>query len=302
MIAISHSDCDGVACVSLLYQAKNTFRVPTFFTTPANLRNTLCRSMINKDLDELYIFDLSGNKQTCRIASAFSRVIWIDHHVWEEKEEYDNIEFIIGQSPSACELASKYFGIKSELVDIVNEIDTNNVKSEDAIFFRDIEGAIKYKFSKNPSILNKKLIELAKIIAFEGLDRIKSIDSFTKLLLDYREWLSKVEKEIIKRTIIKEINGYKLAFYETTYAIPTYLVFNKLKEHEMAPFDMIVVFYYKSSLNRVTTKLEFRTQTNKDVLKIAKLLGGGGHKIAAGASLTTLFTPSQLEKLIEEKF
>ncbi|RLG69587.1 MAG: hypothetical protein DRO04_03160, partial [Candidatus Iainarchaeum archaeon] len=115
MIAIAHADCDGVACVSLLYQAKNTFKIPTFFTTPKNLRNTLCRSMINRELDELYIFDLSGDKKTCRIASAFSKVVWIDHHVWEEKEEYDNINFILKESPSACELASQYFGIKSEL-------------------------------------------------------------------------------------------------------------------------------------------------------------------------------------------
>ena len=301
MIAIAHADCDGVACISLLYQAKNTFKIPTFFTTPKNLRNTLCRSMINRELDELYIFDLSGDKKTCRIASAFSKVVWIDHHVWEEKEEYDNINFILEESPSACELASQYFGIKSELASLINEIDRNEVEREDAKFLRDVCGAIKYKFSKTP-FLNKKLVELAKTLAFGGLEKLRENPSITNLLLEYRKWIEGLEGKIIAETIVREKNGYRIAFYQTTQAIPTYLVFNKLREHESAPFDLIVIFYYSSFSGRLRTKLEFRTQTGKDVLKIAKELGGGGHRIAAGASLERLFTPAELERLIEDKF
>ena len=301
MLAIAHADCDGVACISLLYQAKNTFKIPTFFTTPKNLRNTLCKSMINRELDELYIFDLSGDKKTCRIASAFSKVVWIDHHVWEEKEEHDNINFILGESPSACELASQYFGIKSELASLINEIDRNEVEREDAKFLRDVCGAIKYKFSKSP-FLNKKLVELAKTLAFGGLEKLRENPSIANLLLEYRKWIEGLEGKIIAETIVREKNGYRIAFYQTTQAIPTYLVFNKLKEHESAPFDLIVVFYYSSFSGRLRTKLEFRTQTGKDVLKIAKELGGGGHRIAAGASLERLFTPAELERLIEDKF
>ena len=301
MMAIAHADCDGVACISLLYQAKNTFKIPTFFTTPKNLRNTLCKSMINRELDELYIFDLSGDKKTCRIASAFSKVVWIDHHVWEEKEEHDNINFILGESPSACELASQYFGIKSELASLINEIDRNEVEREDAKFLRDVCGAIKYKFSKSP-FLNKKLVELAKTLAFGGLEKLRENPSIANLLLEYRKWIEGLEGKIIAETIVREKNGYRIAFYQTTQAIPTYLVFNKLKEHESAPFDLIVVFYYSSFSGRLRTKLEFRTQTGKDVLKIAKELGGGGHRIAAGASLERLFTPAELERLIEDKF
>ncbi len=301
MLAIAHADCDGVACISLLYQAKNTFKIPTFFTTPKNLRNTLCKSMINRELDELYIFDLSGDKKTCRIASAFSKVVWIDHHVWEEKEEHDNINFILGESPSACELASQYFGIKSELASLINEIDRNEVEREDAKFLRDVCGAIKYKFSKS-SFLNKKLVELAKTLAFGGLEKLRENPSIANLLLEYRKWIEGLEGKIIAETIVREKNGYRIAFYQTTQAIPTYLVFNKLKEHESAPFDLIVVFYYSSFSGRLRTKLEFRTQTGKDVLKIAKELGGGGHRIAAGASLERLFTPAELERLIEDKF
>ena len=51
--------------------------------------------------------------------------------------------------------------------------------------------------------------------------------------------------------------------------------------------------------NKKYTKLEFRTQTDQDLLNLAKLFGGGGHKFASGATVMEGLDVKDLIKAIE---
>jgi len=66
--------------------------------------------------------------------------------------------------------------------------------------------------------------------------------------------------------------------------------------------DIIIVLIYRTvgeKSRRSVTKLEFRTHTDMDVLKIAKFYGGGGHKRASGASVGDIVTVPEILKTIE---
>jgi nanoRNase/pAp phosphatase (c-di-AMP/oligoRNAs hydrolase) len=301
MLVISHGDCDGVASVAMLYKAKRSSHIPTFFTSANLFKDTLCRAMVKRKLDELYIFDLAGNKQTIRIASAFSKVTWIDHHEWYEKENFDNMEFVLEKTPSTCQLVAKHFGIESELIELVNQVDTNNIKSEDAEFLRDLIGSIKWKFSRNYVEVNRKLREISRDLAFKELQELQANVNFAELINEYKKWLEEVEKSVAEKIKVTELNGLKIAIYESLNFVPVYLVCNKLKEHELAPFDLIaVICYRKNPFGKISTKIELRTHTQKEVIKIAKLLNGGGHSVAAGISVNDLFTGNQLLDLLRK--
>ena len=76
--------------------------------------------------------------------------------------------------------------------------------------------------------------------------------------------------------------------------------------HSDAPFDVIAVLIHKyfrigkdrnnKYKNKRFTKVEFRTHTDRDILELAKLFGGGGHKLASGA---TIMDGLDVEELIK---
>ena len=307
MLAVSHNDCDGVCSVAIFYKAMKTSRIPTYFTSVNGFKDTLCRAMVGRSLDELYVFDITGSRETVRIASAFSKTIWIDHHEWdvfagcERVECFGNVKFVVERARSACELVGKYFNIESEIIELANQVDTNEIRCEDAEFLRDVVGAVKWKFSKNYVELNKKLRNLARDLAFNSLEELQTNQSLFNLVSEYREYLKTAEARILHKINVKDVNGLRIAIYESLDFVPVHLICNKLKEHELAPFDVIaVMFHRKDRLGRISTKLELRTHTNKEVIKIARMLKGGGHTIAAGATINRLFTGSQFEDLIKE--
>lgn len=300
MLVISHGDADGVCSVAILYKAKKTSRIPVIFTSPAALKDTLCKAMVKRKLDELYIFDLSGTKQTVRIASAWEKVIWLDHHSWEPEEKFENTEIIIKPYDSATKVVAEYFGIEDEIVEIANEIDTNAVSSSKAEYLRSLIGAVKWKF--NGRMLNSKLKEISKEIAFHGIEEMETKESYSKLIQDFNNFLEKSLEEIIHKIKVENVNGMKIALYESTKFFPIYAITEKLYKHPEAPFDIIAIISYRALRSNVLTKIELRTHTGVDVKKIAEALKGGGHKFAAGASIEELYTGERLVELIRRIF
>ena len=54
--------------------------------------------------------------------------------------------------------------------------------------------------------------------------------------------------------------------------------------------------------NKRYTKVEFRTHTDKEIIELAKLLDGGGHKYASGATIHDGLEKEELLKTIETYF
>jgi len=286
-VVISHQDADGVFCTAVYLM--NNDKARCYYTSPAKLLKTICYTIIKNVPEELFIFDLSGNKKTLRAASVYDRVTWIDHHEWSEVEVPENIKVIIDSSAkSAAMLVGEYFDTKPEWLKLSEEIDTNNVITREAEELRGIITMLKRK-NRNEA-LSKELYFLSKGLATQGLD-ILFASKYRSMLREYEAWKEELKERILPE--IFNIEDKKIAVIEEKEFLPVYIVYNELKNHEEAPFDVILCIY-----RNFFTKLEFRTQTNFNVLELARAYGGGGHKKASGATIRDKISKEEiLEKL-----
>ena len=299
---ITHGDADGIICLSLFLKHLGNAKARIFFSSAFKLIDTICNSIIGRrDLKEIYIFDLAGDLKALRIASAYDKVLWIDHHEWKVESVPENVElFIDSSSPSASQLVAEYFNIESNLVSLANEIDVNSVKSEDSIYLRDLVASLKWKYSGR--LLANKLKNLAITLAFSGLEEFEKDARIAELMNEYSNWVKERENEVFSKTRIFDVNGNKIAVYETFDLVPIYIVNNKLLEHEQAPFDIIAVIMHRLNLKtkQIGTKIELRTHTEKDIYPIAQNLGGGGHKKACAATLQEFMNTEKFIQRIKD--
>jgi nanoRNase/pAp phosphatase (c-di-AMP/oligoRNAs hydrolase) len=275
---ISHADADGIISASFLLKLKP--RSSLYFSSSTFLHKTICK-LLDFDIENLYILDISANRKTILLSSIFKKAIWIDHHQWENLEIPNNVEVFVEEAESAAKVVAKVLKIEDPLVDIANEIDTNNIKSDSAKFFRDLISAIKWKYGKTQSL---KFRQIAKIIAFRGLDELEKDVENAKLIEEHSNWLQSIVPEILEKAKEFEVNGKKIVIFETTKSLPVYFVYDTFKKSKS--FDILCVFYRKVDMRRKIplTKIEVRSN-NEDALKIARIFDGGGHKLASGATI-----------------
>jgi len=292
---ITHADADGILSLSIFLKKFKNSRMRIFFSSNQKFKDVICSSILReRDLDELYIFDFSGARETLSIASAYKKVFWFDHHIWEPNLTIPkNVKTFVSESKSATSIIAKYFNIESELVSLANEIDTGNAKSEEAIFLRDLINAHKWKY--NSSSLNSKFKNIAKNLAISGLEKFETSENIIKLIGDYSEYVRKIEKDILEKSNFFDVDNLKVAIYETSFNISPNILADELLKHPKAPFDVIALITHQNDFTRV----EMRTHTDKDVLKIASFLGGGGHKRACGATLDKNFKVEDFLKIIK---
>ena len=273
---VSHADADGIISASLLLKLKP--RTPLYFSSSTYLHKTLCK-LLDFDIENLYILDISANRKTILLSSIFNKTIWIDHHQWENLEIPKNVEVFVEEAESTAKVVAKILRIEDSLVEIANEIDTNNIKSDSAKFFRDLISAIKWKYGKAQSL---KFRQIAKILAFKGLDELEKEVENAKLIEEHSNWLQSIIPEILEKTKEFEVNEKKILIFETTKSLPVYFIYENLKKNK--PFDILCVLYRKIDIRRKIpiTKIEIRSN-NEDAWKIAKIFNGGGHKLASGA-------------------
>jgi nanoRNase/pAp phosphatase (c-di-AMP/oligoRNAs hydrolase) len=275
---ISHADADGIISASFLLKLKP--RSSLYFSSPTFLHKTICK-LLDFDIENLYILDISPNRKTILLSSIFKKTIWIDHHQWENLEIPNNVEVFVEEAESAAKVVAKVLKIEDPLVDIANEIDTNNIKNDSAKFFRDLISAIKWKYGKTQSL---KFRQIAKILAFRGLDELEKNVENAKLIEEHSNWLQSIVPEILEKAKEFEVNGKKIVIFETTKSLPVYFVYDTFKKSKS--FDILCVFYRKVDMRRKipVTKIEVRSN-NEDALKIARIFDGGGHKLASGATI-----------------
>jgi len=275
VLAILHHDADGIFSLALLYRKFE--EVKPYFTSPVRLKRTLCKVIEENDSENtLYISDLAGNPSLVRLASYFGKVIWVDHHIWDKIEEVNNVKLIIKNSPSATRILAEELGIKDEkLLEIIDFIDTNR-KNGKAEFIRDLVGAIKWKYYKDQYLLFDKI---AKEIS-EDIEKVLNSAFYNSLVKSFREWLTENSKDLFSKMRYYRIDDKNCIFFILDKRIPTYYIMDFMEEKINEKFDYIFVIYEGYPI-----RIEIRTQKNKDVYSIAKELGGGGRKEAAGATV-----------------
>ena len=194
-------------------------------------------------------------------------------------------------SDSSTSIICRYFDLDKELGEIADDVELVNNKSEKAIRIRDIIGALRLKYSGTK--LKKLLYGFANELA-EDIDII-SDEIYNPLIEDYRKWLEDFNKFANENIKLHTTNGHKVGILEIENSAPVYSIYDNLKSHPEGPLDVLTVMIHKyfrigkdrnnKFKNKKYTKLEFRTHTDRDLLELAKLFGGSGHKYACGATV-----------------
>jgi oligoribonuclease NrnB/cAMP/cGMP phosphodiesterase (DHH superfamily) len=286
VVIISHGDADGVACVAIALKKLHEEKPKIYFTHPVKLKATLANLISTNFFGKVFIFDLSGDDRALALSSTFEKTVWIDHHEWEVNRNYPNVEVIVDKNAaSATELVAKYFNVSTELVEIINQVDRDEIKSGSAEFIRNLIGALKWKYSG--VLLYNKLLSVSKVLAFQGIQNLEENMSIARLISNYLNFLDEIKGKIIERIRTFNINGKKVAVFESTTPFPMYILTEKLREHKEAPFDFIIGLLRRidKTKKRIYTKIEFRTHTGENVYVLAKEFGGGGHLVAAAATV-----------------
>ncbi|EDY34804.1 hypothetical protein ABOONEI_2392 [Aciduliprofundum boonei T469] len=293
---MTHMDADGVISLSLFLKKIGGAKVRAYFTSPVQLRDTICRSASGKrSLGELYIFDIAGENRAIYAAAMYDMVVWIDHHEWSPEVSLPHVKIHIdSKAKSAAKVVAEFFGISSKLVDIANQIDTNDVKDEIAENIRTIIGALRWKYSGRE--LNIKLYKLAEELMNEDF---KNLAQYNDMIKEYGAWLDNLKKRVEKEIKIFKVKDLKVAVFEALESVPVYIISNMLSNDPRGPFDIILVLIYRAGKYNPATKMEFRTHTDVDVLKIAKFYGGGGHRKASGVTVNDIVTVPEILNAIE---
>lgn len=263
MLIITHTDADGIISAHLIQKALGPGKV--FFENQATLPKFL-NLLSKRKKEKLVILDISPSRKLLEKASSFPEIIWIDHHQPLNLETPKNVKMVIRPIASTASIIAEKYKIENRLVSIANEIDTNNIKSEDAEKLRDYITYIKDTakgiiFKPMAKQLMKKLdnlnfLSIPQITLSVAAHKVSEIKKFDSLVVDERE-----------------TRLGKLMFIEVRQHIPTFEILKKYNS------DYIVIFRRM----RQGTKIEFRTGAKKNVLKLAGLFGGGGHLNAAGS-------------------
>jgi nanoRNase/pAp phosphatase (c-di-AMP/oligoRNAs hydrolase) len=294
---ITHTDSDGLLCLAgFLKTLPADTQCKVLFSSPTRLFSTIASSIDENDEENelLYVFDLAGTRETLIASLVFDKAVWVDHHTWEPADlTHERLEVMNDpSSPSAAQLVSRYFSITSGLEAVAEEIDTNQIKSPEAQRLRDLVDA--YKGKDDWDTVSKSLHELARKLAANGPAEVMK-EEYNALLDEYGAWAKKVEDRARELLMVHKVKDFKVAIVDSQDSLPVYLVNRALLSHAEAPFDVIIVLNRQAGATRV----EFRTQTAYDVLKLARWLGGSGHKMASGAHIEKKVKVEELLKIID---
>ncbi|MGC8913551.1 MAG: DHHA1 domain-containing protein [Thermoplasmata archaeon] len=277
---ITHHDADGILSAATLIKAMQ-IRFWVYFSSPNKLLTTICTTLLNSGgNDSLYICDISGNRKSICCAAAYNEVVWLDHHVWENLSIPENIKLVVDKdSKSATRVVGNYTGVM-DFVEIADEIDTNNLETETAERLRSLTFAIKMLSPKEE--IYRALYEFTMALVTKGIGVVYS-PGFDELLHKYNLILEAGVKNAILTKKDFMFGDRKVAVIFLGNELPVAPVFNKLKDEGI---DIVIFIGERADeISGYVTKLEFRTQTGFDVLKIAEEFGGGGHIQASGATV-----------------
>jgi len=279
-LSITHTDLDGVASSAIALRALEPGSYRVVFTEPDSLHLTLrALSSEGNKYDLVSITDLGLNPSTVAeslniISSSFSRsskVIWIDHHIWnrewEEMVAASGVELMRDTSTCAAGIASRlrpgdaYLEELSKIVCSADEWRFDDSRAPWLVRYVGFSRDQRWLQEAHRTILNSRSIE-----ELVEKSRARSIEVFDIEL--------RYSSEFLKRAVVVERRGVKVAFGikeepEVSASLLAQLMFGRLRA------DIAAI------LNE-SNRLEFRS--NKcNVREIALRLGGGGHPKASGA-------------------
>lgn len=279
MLCIHHNDLDGLCSAAIVALANDRDQINFH---QMDYRDTLPMTIF-KEGEKVYVVDFSlPPKAMEELVKKSGDVVWIDHHATAARYPYQDLPGLRNfdnKAFAACELVWKYFYADARLPDSIRYIGDYD------------KWALRYQ---------PKCFEY-----YEGAKTLSGIDVPNSLV--WRGLLENNErtKEILEagRSCIKYRNAYALLMrtshgYKTSIDGEEAIALNVYGFGSMIfgeAFNMYpVCIAYVHDGEKFTVSLY---STTVDVSKIAKKFGGGGHKNAAGMTLSN----EQFMKLIGKK-
>lgn len=229
------------------------------------------------EIDEettVYIVDFALKPEDLqKLLSKAKQVINIDHHIsvkdYLEKysKQYKNFKFVFDNSSSGASLTYKYL-FDENVPMLIKYVEDKDIWKwefgEETKYINDYLFLFTNKPEKIKEILQSYQIE-------DILNKGKIINEYTSYIIN-----SFVEKS---KDLFVKIGDYKVRAYNTG------LFQSEIGNILSTKFDQAVCLF---SINGDYVKLSFRSldSHNPSALDLAKLLNGGGHRNAAGASVS----------------
>jgi oligoribonuclease NrnB/cAMP/cGMP phosphodiesterase (DHH superfamily) len=274
VICIYHKNCtDGTtAAAVLLTKFPNCKLIPL----DHNYSDEDIQNLLN-EIDEntvVYIVDFSLREgDTEKILQKAKKVINIDHHIGvkERLEElakrYSNFEFVFDNHRSGASLTWIYFYGKENIPEIIKLVEDKDIWT--------------WNYGDKTKYANSYLIILTdkpeKIKEYILTNNIEKVIENGKIISEFTDYLINNFIEKVKEIYIK-IGEYKVKAFNTG------LFQSEIGNILSNEFKQAVVLFSISGYN---VKFSFRSTegNNPTALELAQILGGSGHKHAAGASV-----------------
>ncbi|MDP3726098.1 MAG: DHHA1 domain-containing protein [bacterium] len=278
IVGIYHKDClDGTASAAVLLKK---FPFCTLFPLSHRYTEHALSQIIKKITSKtvVYITDFSLREgHTEKFIRKASSVINIDHHIGAEErlrildKTHDNFTFVFNNDRSGASLTWIYsFGEKNipQVIQYVEDSDLWRFKLGDKTRFA---ASYLYSLSGKP----KELLTLLK----KGNKVVKKILEKGKMIWEYRNELTKLLLKNVEPINIK-IGKHVVPAQDT----PEFLCSDI--GHELAVQFKKTVATFTISGNIVRLHFRGEKKYKLSALMLAKILGGGGHRNAAAASVS----------------
>lgn len=281
---LHHGDCDGYAAGAIAYNSMfDTKR--KFHTLPVNYGQPFPDIALNKD-DEVYILDFSYTRAILdNVASRVGKLLVLDHHETAKDELAGAPYAHFDMTKSGVLLAWEYFVPEypaSEAVALLDAYDlwrkNDPVHSwEDVVAFHLACMSHLEDFAFWTALMNGYYIDAKLLVTGQQM--------YQELRTLYAEVKGAVSTEV------RVIHGKRFGFFFADEAIS--LLCDAMYSEKSLKLDAVICATARDS-GVWSLSLRAPSHTAFCVHEIAKALGGGGHKKAAGVKLVSDLAPADL--------
>lgn len=281
---LHHADCDGYAAAAIAYNSMFDSK-RKFHTLAVNYGQPFPPIELGKD-DEVYILDFSYKRDILDdVAGKVSKLLVLDHHETAKDELAGAPYAHFDMSKSGVLLAWEYFVPEypaSEAVALLDAYDlwrkNDRVHSwEDIVAFQMACTAHLEDFAFWTALMNGYYIDAKLLVAGQQM--------YQELRVLYNEVKGAASTEV------RVIRGKRFGFFFADEAIS--LLCDAMYSEKSLKLDAVICATIRDP-GVWTLSLRAPSHTSFCVHEIAKALGGGGHKKAAGVKLVSDLAPADL--------
>ncbi len=276
-IVVTHTDLDGVASAAIL--TRSLGGVDKYvFAQPSSLPRVLSAVKCSGEC-EVYVCDLSPNGDSLdlileavrRLVGSGAGVWWFDHHVWDSSwiEAFRSAGVRLYQDTSTCSAGIVYRQLGSG--DPVSERIARAACSLDLWVFDDWLGNFLARYVGNSGSENWKRRAVASLASGALLD-----EEVLRVVEDSVDRELKVLSEALRRCGVREVCGVRVVYH-----------YKSVKDHVTSYIASLLMTRLGADVAVICRRgsASLRSRGRVDVREIAKELGGGGHRSAAGFPL-----------------